>query len=463
MPQFDDFDEEQVEHRHPQMSMSGSGPTLSAPPSPALSSYSDNLPAGHQGIAGTTGGSALYGLKVKRRNLNSSQSSFPSIKKGKSRSPPSGGEDEAAVSMTSEDEHPSAHMSFNRRTRQHSVDSLASVSTNASTSSKKRSFGAAMGGTGNTAGGITKSPSALSTTRARPAAVDITQIRGINPSAISTPDSSVPGTPVSDYGGQTTSEVMASGCMPPSLLFPHSRSHYGMVDIEDEMGTDEEGEESRSLSGYDFDDSPHEEEENGEDYENLGMGMHMSAASMGLADGGSAMDVGSHEYKRTRTNRKSSRSHDSRIDREAAAMFSPLSLLSGANGNNAVFSSRGTGEGGNIAVPTIGNSTSPSSQATASAATLAAIQAAAAVSGLNTASTPTGRIWVPNNAKPFKCPVIGCDKAYKQQNGLKYHRLHGHCNANGNGPEGEDTSTTSDEDKPFGCYVGPACGKKYKK
>ncbi|KAK5017682.1 Transcriptional regulator of ribosomal biogenesis proteins, partial [Cryomyces antarcticus] len=24
--------------------------------------------------------------------------------------------------------------------------------------------------------------------------------------------------------------------------------------------------------------------------------------------------------------------------------------------------------------------------------------------------------------KPFRCPVIGCEKAYKNQNGLKYHK-----------------------------------------
>jgi len=30
--------------------------------------------------------------------------------------------------------------------------------------------------------------------------------------------------------------------------------------------------------------------------------------------------------------------------------------------------------------------------------------------------------------KPFKCRVIGCDKAYKNQNGLKYHKMHGHTN-----------------------------------
>jgi transcription factor SFP1 len=32
--------------------------------------------------------------------------------------------------------------------------------------------------------------------------------------------------------------------------------------------------------------------------------------------------------------------------------------------------------------------------------------------------------------KPYKCKNIGCDKAYKNMNGLKYHRIHGVCNKN---------------------------------
>lgn len=32
--------------------------------------------------------------------------------------------------------------------------------------------------------------------------------------------------------------------------------------------------------------------------------------------------------------------------------------------------------------------------------------------------------------RPYKCLTPGCDKAYKQMNGLKYHRLHGQCNQN---------------------------------
>lgn len=46
-----------------------------------------------------------------------------------------------------------------------------------------------------------------------------------------------------------------------------------------------------------------------------------------------------------------------------------------------------------------------------------------------TGLTPTGRLprpWTPASEKPFKCSVPGCEKAYKQQNGLKYHKAHGH-------------------------------------
>ncbi|PWN21005.1 hypothetical protein BCV69DRAFT_298798 [Microstroma glucosiphilum] len=51
--------------------------------------------------------------------------------------------------------------------------------------------------------------------------------------------------------------------------------------------------------------------------------------------------------------------------------------------------------------------------------------------------------------KPFRCPNPGCDKAYKQANGLKYHRLHGSCNKNlagqtgGDGSSGNASTTTA--------------------
>ncbi|KAK9768155.1 Transcriptional regulator of ribosomal biogenesis proteins [Basidiobolus ranarum] len=54
--------------------------------------------------------------------------------------------------------------------------------------------------------------------------------------------------------------------------------------------------------------------------------------------------------------------------------------------------------------------------------------------------------------KPYKCPVPGCEKSYKNANGLKYHKLHGHCsNADGTKPT----------IKPYKCSY-PDCGKSYK-
>lgn len=72
--------------------------------------------------------------------------------------------------------------------------------------------------------------------------------------------------------------------------------------------------------------------------------------------------------------------------------------------------------------------------------------------------SPSGRPYTPPSEKPFKCSVAGCDKSYKQQNGLKYHRLHGHCNQNNVGKEGAERG----EGKPYVCHV-LSCGKRYKK
>ncbi|ORX92881.1 hypothetical protein K493DRAFT_316305 [Basidiobolus meristosporus CBS 931.73] len=54
--------------------------------------------------------------------------------------------------------------------------------------------------------------------------------------------------------------------------------------------------------------------------------------------------------------------------------------------------------------------------------------------------------------KPYKCPVPGCEKSYKNANGLKYHKLHGHC-SNGDG--------SKPVIKPYKCSY-PDCGKSYK-
>ncbi|RDW72992.1 hypothetical protein BP6252_06899 [Coleophoma cylindrospora] len=74
--------------------------------------------------------------------------------------------------------------------------------------------------------------------------------------------------------------------------------------------------------------------------------------------------------------------------------------------------------------------------------------------------------------KPFRCPVVGCEKAYKNQNGLKYHKTHGHTtqqlHENGDGTfsiVNPETSTPypgtlgMEKEKPYKCEV---CGKRYK-
>ncbi|CAO3684034.1 hypothetical protein G6F70_005398 [Rhizopus microsporus] len=59
-----------------------------------------------------------------------------------------------------------------------------------------------------------------------------------------------------------------------------------------------------------------------------------------------------------------------------------------------------------------------------------------------------------NADKPYKCPVSGCDKAYKNPNGLKYHNQHGHCNL-----INDDSESLAS--KPYQCTIGD-CGKRYK-
>ncbi|PVI06651.1 hypothetical protein DM02DRAFT_638420 [Periconia macrospinosa] len=78
----------------------------------------------------------------------------------------------------------------------------------------------------------------------------------------------------------------------------------------------------------------------------------------------------------------------------------------------------------------------------------------------------------PEEVKPFRCPVIGCEKAYKNQNGLKYHKQHGHQNQqlkeNEDGTFSIVDPVTSipypgtvgmEKEKPYRCEM---CGKRYK-
>ncbi|OMH85203.1 Zinc finger protein sfp1 [Zancudomyces culisetae] len=54
-----------------------------------------------------------------------------------------------------------------------------------------------------------------------------------------------------------------------------------------------------------------------------------------------------------------------------------------------------------------------------------------------------------SDPKPYKCPVPGCARSYKNANGLKYHSIHGH------------KKIFADYNKPFKCLV-PECFRAYK-
>ncbi|KAI9493617.1 hypothetical protein BDB00DRAFT_938946 [Zychaea mexicana] len=60
-----------------------------------------------------------------------------------------------------------------------------------------------------------------------------------------------------------------------------------------------------------------------------------------------------------------------------------------------------------------------------------------------------------DNERPYKCQVDGCDKAYKNANGLKYHKAHGHCH------EKQQDESELIAKKPYRCSIG-ICNKRYK-
>ncbi|CAG8625207.1 1536_t:CDS:1, partial [Ambispora gerdemannii] len=57
--------------------------------------------------------------------------------------------------------------------------------------------------------------------------------------------------------------------------------------------------------------------------------------------------------------------------------------------------------------------------------------------------------------KPYRCSVLGCEKTYKNSNGLKYHNIHGHR------PSGPDDDGTRSAPKPYFCKI-EGCDKRYK-
>ncbi|WWD17411.1 hypothetical protein CI109_101852 [Kwoniella shandongensis] len=66
--------------------------------------------------------------------------------------------------------------------------------------------------------------------------------------------------------------------------------------------------------------------------------------------------------------------------------------------------------------------------------------------------------------KPWRCPNPGCNKAYKQSNGLKYHQQKGQCDFAIH--DAVDLGLTLEEaeerNRPFVCAVGAGCNKRYR-
>lgn len=67
--------------------------------------------------------------------------------------------------------------------------------------------------------------------------------------------------------------------------------------------------------------------------------------------------------------------------------------------------------------------------------------------------------------RPFRCPQPGCQKSYKQANGLKYHMLKGQCNFEVRDAmewAGLSQEEAEERAKPYACAAGDGCLKRYR-
>ncbi|WRT66238.1 uncharacterized protein IL334_003191 [Kwoniella shivajii] len=66
--------------------------------------------------------------------------------------------------------------------------------------------------------------------------------------------------------------------------------------------------------------------------------------------------------------------------------------------------------------------------------------------------------------KPWRCPNPGCNKAYKQSNGLKYHQQKGQCDfaIHDAVDLGLSLEEAEERNRPFVCAVGAGCNKRYR-
>ncbi|TVY90981.1 Transcription factor [Lachnellula willkommii] len=178
-----------------------------------------------------------------------------------------------------------------------------------------------------------------------------------------------------------------------------------------------------------------------DDFSNL---MHMNMANMNFSYGFPGNDMGI----------------DLCIDEPAKRLYSPNGGFSNQRALQQQFSQFGLGQGQ--------ASTNTNQEITRAFQQ----QQMMAQMGGNTQAAQVAMMMAAEEHKPFRCPVIGCEKAYKNQNGLKYHKTHGHqtqqLHENGDGTfsiVNPETSTPypgtlgMEKEKPYKCEV---CGKRYK-
>ncbi|TIB04838.1 hypothetical protein E3P92_00039 [Wallemia ichthyophaga] len=147
---------------------------------------------------------------------------------------------------------------------------------------------------------------------------------------------------------------------------------------------------------------------------------------------------------------------------QKSASDAAIKALNGGNSSNSSNTNNAT------PTNTTPNSLPPSNTGTPSAsgkATPTSTTPTPAAAG----ASPSGLAGAPDNGegggdKPFKCPNPGCSKAYRQANGLKYHRLHGQCNyvvRDGMEQDGLTLAEAEAVARPYLCQVGH-CDKRYK-
>ncbi|TGO74944.1 hypothetical protein BELL_0245g00010 [Botrytis elliptica] len=181
------------------------------------------------------------------------------------------------------------------------------------------------------------------------------------------------------------------------------------------------------------------------DFTSMPMNMNMGNRNMNMNNMNFPFNFGGHDL-----------GLDLCIDEPAKRLYSPNG--GGFNNQRALqqqFAQFGLGQG----------------QFTNNSDLMRAYQQQQLMASMNGMGDPTGMM-MGEEHKPFRCPVIGCEKAYKNQNGLKYHKTHGHqtqqLHENGDGTFSIVNPETSipysgnegmEREKPYKCDY---CGKRYK-